>query len=83
MLDLIQAVRAKPTAHLNPTEYQIPSTERLIKIKTVMAMTALSRSSIYRLIAAGKFPQQRKVYPTGRATVWLLSDIETFVRGEA
>jgi prophage regulatory protein len=78
MLNETQAVRATRT-----TQYQIPSTERLIRLPTVMAMTALSRSSIYRLIAAGKFPPHRKLHPTGRASGWLLADIEAFVRGAA
>lgn len=83
MLKETQVVPATAHTHKNPTEYQIPSSGRLIRLPTVIAMTGLSRSSIYRLVAEGKFPAMRKIHPTGRASGWLLADIEAFVRGAA
>lgn len=47
---------------------------RLLRLPEVMHLTGLSRSTIYRLIAKGKFPAQ--VYTTGlRAVGWRETDI--------
>lgn len=60
--------------------------DRLVRIKEVVERTALSRSTIYRLIDRGEFPPLRKI---GRRNVaFLESDIAHFletltvVRGE-
>lgn len=39
----------------------MPEPERIIRIRTVQARTSLSRSTIYRKIAEGTFPQQVKL----------------------
>ncbi|MEE4209467.1 MAG: AlpA family transcriptional regulator [Parvularcula sp.] len=39
----------------------MPSTERIIRLKTVLDRTGLSRSTIYRKIAEGTFPSQVKI----------------------
>jgi len=44
-------------------------------IEVVMIRTSLSRASIYRRMAQGKFPKQRKL---GARTVWAKSDIDRF-----
>lgn len=60
--------------------YLIPSGHRFIKLSAVMAMTALSRSSVYRLVAEGKLPPMHKLTAGGHASGWLLSEIETFIQ---
>ena len=40
-------------------------TERIIRLKTVLARTGLSRSTIYRKIAEGTFPAQLKISANG------------------
>ncbi|MDP3907309.1 AlpA family transcriptional regulator [Novosphingobium sp.] len=35
--------------------------EKIIRLKTVLARTGLSRSTMYRKIAGGTFPQQVKI----------------------
>lgn len=35
--------------------------EKIIRLKTVLARTGLSRSTMYRKIAEGTFPQQVKI----------------------
>lgn len=67
----------------NSAAYNIPSSTRFIKLPTVMAMTALSRSSVYRLVAEGKLPQMRKLSVGGRASGWLLSDIENYINSRS
>ncbi len=36
----------------------MPNADRIIRLKTVLARTGLSRSTIYRKIAEGTFPRQ-------------------------
>jgi len=51
---------------------------KILKIKTVIEKTGLSRSSIYRLIAAGKFPTQVKL--SERAAGFFEHDIEAWLK---
>src|SRR3546814_359577 len=46
---------------------RLSNLERIVRIKTVLARTGLSRSTLYRKIAEGTFPCQVK--QIGRATV--------------
>ena len=39
--------------------------DRIIRLKTVLSRTGLSRSTIYRKIAEGTFPPQIKISTTG------------------
>jgi len=39
----------------------MPQPERIIRLRTVLERTGLSRSSIYRKIAEGTFPAQLKI----------------------
>ncbi len=39
----------------------MPRPERIIRLRTVLERTGLSRSSIYRKIAEGTFPAQLKI----------------------
>ena len=50
----------------------------LIKINELIAMTKLSRPTIYRLIKAGKFPSQLKTSP--KTVAWEKSEIEGSIR---
>jgi len=51
--------------------------ERILRRHEVEARTGLPRSSLYRLIAAGDFPKQRRLSP---ATVgWLDSEISDWI----
>ncbi|WP_018391263.1 AlpA family transcriptional regulator [Ancylobacter sp. FA202] len=51
--------------------------ERIIRLKTVLARTGLSRSTIYRKIAEGTFPAQLKISTNGAG--WRESDINRWV----
>ena len=48
-----------------------------IRLKTVLARTGLSRSTIYRKIAEGTFPAQLKISTNG--TGWHESDINRWI----
>jgi len=39
-------------------ECPVPNVERIIRLKTVLDRTGLSRSTLYRKIAEGSFPRQ-------------------------
>ena len=49
--------------------------ERILRIRDVIALTKLSRTQIYRLIAKNEFPRQIKLTSGGKITGWLLSEL--------
>jgi prophage regulatory protein len=51
--------------------------DRIIRLRTVLSRTGLSRSTIYRKIAEGTFPAQLKISTNG--TGWHESDINRWV----
>ncbi len=55
-------------AHAHPT---------ILRLPTVKERTALSRSSIYKFIAAGSFPKSVRLGP--RAVGWLESGIDEWI----
>ena len=50
--------------------------DRLLRLSEVIERTALSRSSIYRLMRDGAFPEPLKIGP--RAVRWWESEIEAW-----
>jgi prophage regulatory protein len=50
---------------------------RILRLKTVIALTGLSRSTIYLRIAQGSFSKPRSL--GARAVGWLESDIESWI----
>lgn len=51
--------------------------DRIVRLKTLLARTGLSRSTIYRKIAEGTFPAQLKISTNGAG--WRESDIDRWV----
>jgi prophage regulatory protein len=51
--------------------------DRIIRLKTVLSRTGLSRSTIYRKIAEGTFPVQLRISTNG--TGWRESDINRWM----
>jgi len=56
---------------------QTTASERIIKLKDVITMTGLSRSSIYALIKKGVFPAQIKL--TARASGWHWREVQEWL----
>ncbi len=54
---------------------------RIVRLKTVLARTGLSRSTIYCKIADGTFPAQLKISMNG--TGWHESDIDCWIANPA
>ena len=59
----------------------MPNPDRIVRLKTVLARTGLSRSTIYRKIAEGTFPPQLKISTNGAG--WHESDINRWVANPA
>ena len=55
--------------------------DRIVRLKTVLARTGLSRSTIYRKIAEGTFPAQLKISTNGAG--WRESDINRWIADPA
>lgn len=53
---------------------------RIIRVKEVMAMTGLGRSSIYKLQGVGRFPHSIPL--SDRAVGWYTYEVEAWMRGK-
>jgi len=62
----------------NNTTPDRPAT-RLLRIRSVMALTGLSRSYIYQLAAEGSFPQSVPLVPFGTSVGWVEREIEDWI----
>lgn len=51
--------------------------ERLLRLRDVMAQTGLGSSTIYRYMAAGTFPKQVKI--GGYSARWLASEVDGWI----
>ncbi|RME59835.1 MAG: AlpA family transcriptional regulator [Caldilineae bacterium] len=51
--------------------------DRLLRLKSVLDLTGLSRSRVYELIAAGAFPAPVKI--GARAVAWRASEIAAWI----
>ncbi|QCL96591.1 helix-turn-helix transcriptional regulator [Agrobacterium tumefaciens] len=56
----------------------MPVPDRIIRLNTVLSRTGLSRSTIYRKIAEGKFSAQIKISINGAG--WKESEIDRWVK---
>ena len=55
--------------------------EKIVRMRTVLSRTGLSRSTIYRKIAEGTFPTQMKISTNGSG--WYESDINRWIANPA
>ena len=67
-----------------PMEEGIPPSvlhERLLRIHEVRSITGLGRSTVYRLMAEGRFPQHLKLVEGGRTSpsAWRASEVAAWV----
>jgi len=53
--------------------------DRFLRFHEVHHMTGLCRAHIHGLAKEGKFPKPIKLTPNGRASGWLLSEVQTFI----
>jgi prophage regulatory protein len=52
--------------------------DRILRMPQVVAITGLSRSTVYRLIGEGRFPRQRVL--SARAVGWLESELQAWLQ---
>ena len=52
-----------------------------LRRKQVEALTSLSRSSIYRLMGKGKFPQSKGILG-GNIVIWIRKEIEEWIHNQ-
>lgn len=57
-------------------------TERFLRLPAVIDRTGYSRSSIYALIAQGKFPRMYRL-SGGRAVAWKESEINEYIESQS
>ena len=56
--------------------------DRILRLPEVLALTGLSKSTIYRLMPVGEFPQSVKLGGSrGRAVGWLESEVYAWIDG--
>jgi prophage regulatory protein len=54
------------------------ATDRILRIKTVLELTGLSRSTLYRKVQRGEFPKQIKL--SERCAGWRQSSVHAWMR---
>lgn len=50
---------------------------KLLKLKDVIAITSLSKASVYRQVNAGTFPAPIRIGP--RAIAWVVAEIDLWI----
>lgn len=56
----------------------IDTTDRILRIRTVLQLTGLSRSTLYRKVQRGEFPRQIKL--SERCAGWRQSAVNAWMR---
>lgn len=54
---------------------------KAMRLPAVLDATGWKRPTIYKKIAAGKFPPGKKLDPDGRAVVWYEDEVEAVQQG--
>ena len=57
--------------------------KRIVRMKDLPSKIGFQPSTIYGLIAEGKFPAPHKLVPGGRAAGWLESTIDAWIKSGA
>lgn len=57
--------------------------KRIVRMKGLPSKIGFQPSTIYGLIAEGKFPTPHKLVPDGRAKGWLESTIDAWIKSGA
>jgi prophage regulatory protein len=72
----IRAMADEPDRSEKP---QVDDPSRLVRLRELVNIVGLSRSSIYRLVSNGTFPQPIKL--SERATAWRMADVRAWQTG--
>lgn len=52
---------------------------KLIRIKSVLEMTGISKSYLYQLVKSGEFPKPVQLIKGGKAVAWIESEVQSWV----
>lgn len=66
--------------HAAVSNFESLPNDALIRVKTVAALAGVSAATIWRWLAAGQFPEPRKL--TRGTTAWRVGDVRRFLRGD-
>lgn len=78
MADLFDHARLPTAAQTSiPLPPARPLDDEIWIIRTIMAKTGISRSTLYKNVKDGHFPRQRKLGP--RRVGWLASDVQSWM----
>ena len=58
---------------------EIDQSPKLIRIKSVIELTGLSKSYIYALVNKGLFPQSIQLVPGGTSVAWVEGEINEWI----
>jgi len=72
------AAKAKKSSRSTQPEPIVGPQGRLLRLKEVVRMVGLSRSTIYNYMNEGKFPKHRNIGP--RSVAWLDTEIHEWIR---
>lgn len=75
---LCQAEVQKNTQILNPLDGYEEYIMKIIRLKEVMGLTGLARSTVYKYVKEGQFPKQ--VCLGARSVGWVESEIQDWIR---
>lgn len=51
----------------------------LLRLPKVLALVGVSRSTLYRWVALGLFPQPRSLTPTGSTVAWSAAEVHAWI----
>lgn len=71
------AKRMDALDQISQTPFKDRRTDTLLRLKSVLARTGLSKATIYRLESRGAFPARQQIGP--RCVAWYESDVADFV----
>jgi prophage regulatory protein len=52
---------------------------KLIRIKSVLEMTSISRSYLYQLVSKGDFPKPVQLVHGGKSVAWIEAEVQSWV----
>jgi excisionase family DNA binding protein len=76
LTDLVEKLAKDPPRHEIRAPSNSPSQPQFLRLKEVMARVGLRVNTIYRYMAKGAFPIQRKI---GRSSFWVTAEINDWI----
>jgi prophage regulatory protein len=58
---------------------KVEHTNRLLRAKQVIELTAISRSYLYQLVSQGQFPRSIQLVPGGSSVAWVEQEVLDWV----